>query len=192
MSETIKNLAQAFIGESQARNRYAIYASIAKNEGYEQISAIFEETAEQEREHAKWLMRMIRDIGGAGLAEEIRVEAGVPTAAGKTEDNLRSAIAGENHEHSTMYPSFAETAEKEGFGAVGSRLRAIARAEAHHEERYGNLLAELSGKTVFSKPADREWVCRKCGYQHEGKTAPETCPSCGHPQSYFQIKCEIY
>jgi rubrerythrin len=192
MDKTIKNLAKAFIGESQARNRYAIYAKIAKNEGYEQISAIFEETAEQEREHAKWLMRLIHDIAGEEIGEEIRVEAAVPTAIGKTEDNLRSAIAGENHEYTSMYPEFAEIANKEGYPEISGRLKAIAKAEAHHEERYKKILASMIDNKVFSKDEETAWICRKCGYEHKGNKSPEICPSCAHPRAYFQVKSEAY
>jgi len=194
MKETIENLAKAFIGESQARNRYTIYAKVAKKEGFEQISAVFLETAEQEREHASWLFRLINELKkkiGEPL-EEIKVEAGAPTAFGTTADHLKAAIAGEHYETTEMYPGFADTADKEGLADIAVRLRAIAKAEAHHEERYKKLLAEVEGKTVFKKSDKVYWVCRKCGYVHEGEEPPAKCPSCGHATAYFQRKCEEY
>lgn len=191
MEKTIKNLAAAFIGESQARNRYSIYSKIAKKEGFEQVSEIFALTADQEREHAKWLMRMIRDLKKDNT-EDIILEAGCPNLVGTTEENLQAAIDGEKHEHSSMYPEFAETAREEGLDEVAERLMAIAKAEAHHEDRYMKLITELKAKSVFKKEAATSWVCRKCGYEHEANEAPDTCPACGHPQSYFQVKSENY
>lgn len=194
MKKTIKNLAKAFIGESQARNRYTFYAKTAKKEGYEQLSEIFLLTAENEREHAKWLMRLINELkekNGSGQ-EEILVEADVPTVFGDSKENLKAAIKGENHENTEMYPSFAKIAEEEGLGEIASRLRAISRAEEHHEERFRKLLKELENDTVFKKDEEKEWFCKKCGYVHGGKEAPKECPSCGHPQAYFEIKCETY
>lgn len=193
--KTLKNLAAAFVGESQARNRYTIYAKIAKDEGFEQISAIFLETADQEREHAKWLLRMINDIEEKeGMKqEEIVVEAGVPTVTGDTATNLKAAIAGENHEFSKMYPDFAGDATEDGLPEVASRLRFIAKAEAHHEERYKKLLKEVEAGSVFKKTKEVNWVCRNCGYEHKDcMEAPRTCPACSYPQSFFQVKNEIY
>lgn len=195
MEKTLKNLAAAFVGESQARNRYTIYAKIAKEEGYEQISAVFLETADQEREHAKWLMRMINDIQDkeGKNQEEIKIEAPVPTVAGDTSENIKAAIAGEKYEFSTMYPNFANDAAEDGLPEVADRLRSIAKAEAHHEERYIKLLKEVEVKTVFKKDKEVNWICRKCGYEHkDSMEAPKTCPSCSHPQAYFQIKNETY
>ncbi len=195
MKKTIKNLTQAFIGESQARNRYTIYSKIAKKEGYEQIAAIFTETAEQEREHAKWLFRMINDLKkqlGEKEYEVIKVEAEAPTILGETKDNLKSAIEGENYEQTNMYPEFAQTAREEGLEDIAHRLESIAKAEAHHEERYQKLLDQLEKGTIFKKEEETVWVCRKCGYVHKGNTPPEKCPSCGHPQAYFQVKNEKY
>jgi rubrerythrin len=186
--ETTKNLAKAFIGESQARNRYAFYAKAAEKEGFLQIADVFLLTAENEREHAKWLYKLLKDLGGGKAV----VEAEVGVAFGSTEENLRSAIEGENYEHTKMYPSFAATAEKEGFPEIGARLKAIARAEEHHEERYKKLLNELEGETLFNKQEKRFWVCRKCGFVHEGTEPPGECPSCGHPKNYFELKCETY
>ena len=192
MEKTIKNLAKAFVGESQARNRYAIYAKIAKKEGFEQISEIFLLTAENEREHAKWLFRLINELKkkSAENLDEIKIEAGVPTTLGDTAENLKAAIAGENFEQTKMYPEFAEIAEKEGLTAIAGRLRSIAIAERHHEERFKKLLAEVEENSVFKKEKKVYWVCRKCGYIHESEEAPKKCPSCDHPQSYFEVGCE--
>ncbi len=190
MKNTIQNLAKAFVGESQARNRYTFYSKIAKKEGFEQIAEIFLLTAENEREHAKWLFRLINELkkeSGESL-EEIKIEAGIPTTLGDTAENLKAAIAGENFEQTQMYPEFADIAEKEGLMEIAVRLRAIAVAEKHHEERFRKLLAEVEGNSVFKKEKKVYWVCRKCGYISEANEAPEKCPSCGHPQSYFEVK----
>jgi len=191
MGETVKNLAAAFVGESMARNRYTLYAKAAQEEGYEQIAELFLLTADNEREHAKWLFRMINDLQKCS-GDELAVDASVPTVLGCTSENLKAAIAGENYEYSKMYPGFADTAEKEGLPGIAKRLRAIAVAEKHHEGRYKKLLAEAEGKTVFKKSEKVRWVCRKCGYVHEGETPPENCPSCSHPKNYFELECETY
>jgi len=193
MKETIKNLAKAFIGESQARNRYSFYSSIAKKEGFEQIAEIFLVTADNEKEHATWLFRLINGLkkGEKGI-EEIEVEAVVPTVLGTTRENLKSAIAGENYEHTKMYPEFSDIAEKEGFAEIANRLRAIAQAEKHHEERYEKILKEVDAGTVFKKNKKVWWVCRECGYVHFGTEPPERCPSCSHERKFYQIKCEEY
>ena len=187
MEKTLQNLAIAFIGESQARNRYTMYAKVSKKEGYEQIAALFALTADQEKEHAKWLFTLIQS-----LKEDpnitIEIEAKVPTTLGNTKENLKAAIAGENYEYTNMYPEFADTADEEGLPEIAKRLRAIANAEANHEERYQKALAELENGTIFSKDKDTEWVCRECGYTHKGKTPPETCPSCNHPKAYYEVK----
>lgn len=194
MKKTIENLTKAFILESQARNRYTFYAKTAQKEGFDQIAEIFLVTADNEREHAKWLFRLINELKQKQeeKLDEIIVEAAAPTTLGTTADNLKAAIGGEHHEYTKMYPEFADIAEKEGFPAIAERLRAIAKAEAHHEERYKKLLKEVEGNTVFKKDKKALWVCRKCGYIHEGETPPEKCPSCDHESSYFQIKCEEY
>lgn len=193
MKKTIKNLAAAFIGESQARNRYTIYASIAKKEGYEQICEIFEQTANQEAEHAKWLMRLINELKEKGAeADDLKVEAEVPTVTGTTAENLEAAANGENYEYSEMYPGFSKIAREEGLDAIADRLMFIARAERHHEERYKKLLANIKTSAVFRKGIEKSWVCRKCGYEHNGVDAPKECPACGHPQAYYQIKEEEY
>ncbi len=194
MKQTIENLAKAFIGESQARNRYAMYAKTAKKEGYEQIAEIFMITADNEREHASKLFAMIQDLKaklGENL-EEIKVEAGAPTIYGTTAENLKAAISGENYEYTTMYPEFAETALSEGLPEVAARLKAIAKAEEHHEERYKKILKEVEAGTVFKKDQEVWWVCRECGYHHFGTEAPKKCPSCDHEQAFYQVKCEEY
>lgn len=194
MKRTLGNLTKAFIGESQARNRYTFYAKIAKNEDFEQISEIFLLTAENEREHAKWLFRMIDELRSEmpENPEVIVVEAAAPLTLGTTSENLAAAIAGENYEYTTMYPEFADAAEGEGLDEIANRLRSIAVAESHHEERYRKLLAVVEGGMVFTKDTKVAWVCRKCGYVHEGTGPPEECPSCDHPESYFELKCEEY
>ncbi|RLG31161.1 rubrerythrin family protein [Methanosarcinales archaeon] len=194
MEKTLENLTKAFIGESQARNRYTFYAKVAKNEGFEQISGIFLATAENEREHAKWLFRMIDELRQKipGTPDEINVEAAAPLTLGTTAENLAAAIAGENYETTTMYPAFADVAKAEGLDEIAHRLRMIAASEAHHEERYRKLLAIVKNDTVFTKDTKVIWVCRKCGYVHEGKEPPVNCPVCDHPREYFEIKCEEY
>ncbi len=190
MSETLKNLVKAFIGESQARNRYERFAKIAKKEGYEQIAGIFIETAMNEREHASTLWKFIQELKGD--LNEIKVEADASIRFGNTAENLKSAIAGERYETSEMYPSFAKKALEEGFKKISDRLNAIAKAEAHHAERYSKILKEVEAGTVFKKDSEVFWVCRECGYIHYGKEPPKECPSCGHPESYFQVKAEVY
>ena len=194
MKATIENLVKAFIGESQARNRYTIYSKVARNEGFEQISEIFLITAENEKEHAETLFNLIMDLkrrSGEELSE-IKVVASAPLVLGNTAENLKAAISGENYEHTRMYPEFADVAEREGLPEVAARLRAIAKAEEHHEERYRKLLREVESNSVFRKDREVWWVCRECGYVHYGTEPPEVCPSCGHPKGYFQIKCEEY
>ena len=187
MTETIKNLAKAFIGESQARNRYTYYASIAKKEGFEEISANFLLTADQEKEHAKVLMQFINELD-SNSGETIKVDADCATVMGDTIANLKAAIAGENHEHTSMYPEFADIAEKEGFSDIAVRLRNIARAEQNHEERYKKFLEHLENSTTFVRSEKVYWVCRNCGYVHEALNAPEECPACKHPKAYFETK----
>ena len=194
MKATIENLVKAFIGESQARNRYTIYSKVARKEGFEQISEIFLITAENEKEHAETLFNLIMELkrrSGEELSE-IKVEAAAPLVLGNTIENLKAAISGENYEHTRMYPEFADVAEREGLPEVAARLRAIAKAEEHHEERYRKLLREVESNSVFRKDREVWWVCRECGYVHYGTEPPEVCPSCGHPKGYFQIKCEEY
>ncbi|MFH8086218.1 MAG: ferritin family protein [Candidatus Aenigmatarchaeota archaeon] len=194
MKKTIENLAKAFVGECQARNRYTFYSKVAKKEGFEQIAEIFLITAENEREHASWLFKLINELKKKSKEkiEEIKVEASVPTTLGSTTENLKAAIAGENYEYTKMYPEFAEIAEKEGLKEIAKRLRAIAIAEKHHEERYKKILVEVEKGTVFKKEKEVWWVCRECGYVHFGKEPPERCPSCDHERSFYQLKCEEY
>ena len=194
MLKTIENLAKAFVGESQARNRYTMYSKVAKKEGFEQIAEIFLITADQEREHAAQLFKEIQELKKMSDQQlsALKVEAEVPTIYGTTAENLQSAIDGENYEHTQMYPEFAEIAESEGFVKIGARLRAIAKAEEHHEERYQKLLNQVKAGTVFKKEEEVWWVCRECGYVHFGKEAPEECPSCNHARAFYQLKCEEY
>ncbi len=194
MENTIKNLAGAFTGESQARNRYTMYSKIARKEGFEQIAEIFLITAENEKEHASWLFKLINELKKKSdeNLDVIKVEANVPTTLGNTIENLKAAIAGENFEHTKMYPEFADIAEKEGFSEIAKRIRAIAIAEKHHEERFKKILKELESGSIFKKENEVWWVCRECGYVHFGTEPPEKCPSCDHEKSFYQIKCEEY
>lgn len=194
MEKTLINLAKAFVGESQARNRYTMYAKIARKEGFEQIAEVFLMSADNEREHASWLFKLINQLQAkAGKAgEKIAVEAEVPTVYETTVDNLKAAIAGENYEHTQMYPEFARVADEEGLPDIARRLRAIAKAEEHHENRYQKILEVIEAGTVFSKAADSWWVCRECGYIHFGKIPPEVCPSCDHARAFYQLRCEKY
>lgn len=181
-TQTEKNLLTSFAGESQARNRYTFFASAAKKEGYEQISAIFTETADQEKEHAK---RMFKFLEGGVVEITASFPAGV---IGKTIDNLKAAAAGENEEWTEAYPHFAEVADAEGFPEIAEMYRRIAIAEKGHEERYRAFIKNIEEGTVFAKEEETVWQCRNCGYIHVGKEAPESCPACDHPQAYFEVK----
>ena len=194
MKNTLENLTKAFIGESQARNRYTFYAKIARKEGFEQIAEVFLITAENEKEHAKRLFEHIQDLKKklGGDLEEIAVEATAPTTYSDTAQNLKAAIAGENYEYTEMYPEFAKVAKEEGLPEIAKRLKAIAIAEEHHEERYKKLLNAVEAGTVFKKDKEVWWVCRECGYVHFGREPPEECPSCDHERSYYQVKCEEF
>jgi len=193
MKETLKNLTKAFIGESQARNRYTFYSRVAQKEGYEQIGEIFLLTADNEKAHAKRLFEHIQELKKEKKdSSEVTVEAGMPAVYGTTIENLKASIEGENFEHTKMYPEFADTAEKEGYLEIAKRLKAIAMAELHHKERYEKLLAQLEAGTVFKKTKETWWVCRECGYVHFGTTPPEACPSCDHPTAFYQVQCENY
>jgi rubrerythrin len=179
-TETEKNLLKSFAGESQARNRYTYFASIAKKEGYVQISAMFEMTANQEKEHAKRMFKFLE--GGC-----VEITAAYPAGKlGTTAENLKAAAAGEYEEWSDLYPGFADVAEKEGFPAVAAAYRKISVAEKHHEARYLTLLAKLEDGTIFKQDKEVEWVCRNCGYVHKGSEAVTTCPACLHPQAHFE------
>ncbi len=182
--ETLKNLVKAFIGESMARNRYTFYAKVAKDEGYVFVYRVFLETAENEKEHAENLFEFIKEFG----EDAIKVEAEAPLIWGTTVDNLKAAISGEHYEYSKMYPEFADVAEKEGYKHIAERLRAIAKAELHHENRYKALLKAIEKGTMFKRDEEVEWVCLECGYVHYGKEPPEECPSCGHPRGYYVAK----
>ena len=174
-SKTYQNLMTAFAGESQARNKYTYFASKAKKDGYEQIAAIFEETANNEKEHAKMWFKELH--GGS-----------VPS----TSENLLDAANGENFEWTDMYKEFAETAREEGFDRIANLFEGVAEIEKHHEERYRALLSNVENELVFSKDGDKIWQCRNCGHICIGKSAPKVCPVCNHPQSYFEIKKENY
>ena len=181
-SQTEKNLLAAFAGESQARNRYNYFASKAKKEGYEQIAAIFEETANQEKEHAKREFKFLE--GG-----EVEITAAFPAGViGTTVENLKDAAAGEHYETTEMYPGFAEVADKEGFSEIAEVFRSIAIAEKRHEERYLALAKNITDGKVFKRDKPLRWVCRNCGYVHEGLDAPNICPACAHPLSYYEIE----
>jgi len=194
MEETLKNLHKAFIGESQARNRYTMYAKQAKKDGYEQLSEIFTETAEHEREHAKQLSKMINELTAKMGKEQasITVEAEGAAMFDSTEKNLEGSIAGEHFETSEMYPAFAKKAEEEDLPEIAGRLKAIGLAEAHHEERYSKLLENVKNGTMFKKKEEKVWYCKKCGYEHTGISPPTKCPSCSHETAYFQLKCEEF
>ena len=174
-SKTEQNLMTAFAGESQARNKYTYFASKAKKDGYEQIAAIFEETANNEKEHAKMWFKELH--GGE-----------VPS----TIENLEAAADGENYEWTDMYEEFAKVAEEEGFKAIAAKFRGVAAIEKHHEERYRKLLENVKDGLVFSKDGEKIWICRNCGHIHIGKEAPKVCPVCAHPQSYFEVKADNY
>ncbi len=185
-SQTEKNLLAAFAGESQARNRYTYFASQARKEGYMQISAIFEETANQEKEHAKREFKFLK--GG-----EVEITAAFPAGViGSTVENLKAAAAGEHYETTEMYPEFAAVAEKEGFNEIAKAFRAIAIAEKRHEERYLALAKNIADGVVFKREKPVRWVCRNCGYVHEGPEAPDACPACAHPKSYFELEAANY
>ncbi len=194
MQETYTNLLQAYVGESQARNRYTFYAKVAKEEGYVQISNIFLETAEQERQHASWFWKMAQNLKekNPDLKEESVLDGVItPTVLGDTATNLKAAAKGENFEWTSMYPKFADIAKKEGYPDIAARIRAISKAEAHHEERYLKLLKEVEND-FFKRDTKIYWVCAECGYVHEGIEPPKSCPSCSHSSSYFYRKSEEY
>jgi len=185
-SRTEKNLLTAFAGESQARNRYTYFASQAKKDGYVQMSSIFEETANQEKEHAKRLFKFLE--GG-----EVEVQASFPAGAiGSTLENLKASADGEHYEHSEMYPDFARVAREEGFNVIADVFERIAVAEKQHEKRYRDLAANIEADRVFKRDQEVVWRCRNCGYLHTGTQAPETCPACAHPQAHFELLGENY
>ena len=172
-SKTEKNLQVAFAGESQARNKYTYFASVAKKEGYEQIAAIFQQTADNEKEHAKMWFKLLGELGN-------------------TAENLEAAAAGENYEWTDMYATFAKEAEEEGFTEIAAKFRLVAKIERSHEERYLKLLSNVQMQQVFEKSEEIMWECRNCGHLVIGKKAPQVCPVCAHPQSYFEVRKENY
>ena len=183
-TKTANNLMHAFAGESQARNRYTYYASIAKKEGFVQIQNIFLETANQEKEHAKRLMKFLnKDLAG----ETLYTEGNFPVLLGTTAENLKAAAAGENEEYTNMYPSFAKTAREEGFEEIANTLESIAIAEKHHEARYLKLLEALENGSTFKREAPVVWKCNNCGFIYEGLEAPKKCPACDHPKAHFEV-----
>ena len=185
-SQTEKNLITAFAGESQARNRYTYFASQAKKEGFEQMAFIFEETASQEKEHAKRFFKFLE--GG-----DVEVAAAFPAGViGSTLENLKAAAAGEHYEQTEMYPGFAKTARDEGFSAIAAVFESIAVAERQHEKRYVDLAANIEAGRVFQRDQEEVWRCRNCGYLHTGKEAPQLCPACAHEQAHFELLGENY
>ncbi len=185
-TQTENNIMAAFAGESQARNRYTYFASKAKKEGFVQISTIFEETANHEKEHAKRLFKLLE--GG-----EVEITGSFPAGViGATLDNLKGSAAGENHEHTEMYPGFAITAREEGFNDIADIFEAIAVAEKQHEKRYNDLIANIEAGRVFKRDSEVTWRCRNCGYVHTGTEAPDACPACVHPQAHFELLGENY
>jgi rubrerythrin len=180
-TETEQNILKAFAGESQARNRYTYFAKVAKTEGYVQIAQIFEETANQEKAHAKRLFKLLE--GG-----ELTITASFPAGViGTTLENLKASAGGENHEHTSMYPDFAKVAKAEGFADIAYIMTAIAVAEKQHEKRYLDLAANLEAGRVFKREGKAKWRCLNCGYVHEGPEAPGNCAACAHPQAYFEL-----
>jgi rubrerythrin len=185
-SQTEKNLLAAFVGESQARNRYTYFASAARKEGYEQISALFLETAENEKEHAKLFFSLLK--GG-----DVEIVAAYPAGViGNTADNLKAAAAGENLEWTTLYQNFADIAKKEGFTEASETFTQVAKVEKFHENRYLNLLKNVKDGKVFKKDSSVKWHCRNCGYVFEGKEVPDQCPVCKHPRAHFEVLAENY
>ena len=188
-TKTANNLLHAFAGESQARNRYTYYSSIAKKEGYVQIANIFEETANQEKEHAKRLMKLLNaELKG----EALHVEGDFPIMLGTTAECLKAAAAGENEEWTDMYKRMAQEAREEGFDDIAKLFDLVAKIEAHHEERYKKLIDNINNSTVFKSEGKKLWICRNCGHIHYGESAPKVCPTCKHPQAYFEIMAENF
>jgi len=185
-SQTEKNVLAAFAGESQARNRYTFFASVAKKEGYEQIASIFLETAENEKEHAKLFFKLLP--GG-----DAEITATYPAGRiGTTAENLKASADGEQHEWGALYPQAAQIAENEGFTQIANLFREVAKVEADHERRYRRLLSKVEQCSVFSRDEQVRWKCRNCGYVHDDTAAPQICPVCSHPVSYFELWCENY
>ena len=191
-TKTCENLLKAFAGESQARNRYTYYASAARKEGYRQMEAIFLETAENEKEHAKVFFKHLLEGLKKELPTMVEINAAYPVAKGSTLDNLKAAAAGENEEWTVLYKNFAEIADEEGFPEVARSFRNIALVEKRHEARYLKLAANIEEGKVFKKEGKVQWKCGNCGYIHEGEKAPSECPACNHPQEHFEVFVETY
>ena len=191
-TKTAENLLKAFAGESQARNRYTFFASVADKEGYKQIKDIFIETADNEKEHAKKFYKHLLEGFAGELPTAININATYPVAQGTTLQNLQAAASGENEEWTVLYPEFAKIAEKEGFTDVALTFKFISTVEYKHEERYNKLAANILNDQVFKKDEKVQWKCNNCGYIHEGNAAPEKCPACAHPKDYFEVFVETY
>ncbi len=191
-TKTLENLMKAFAGESQARNRYTYFASVAKKEGYNQIEAIFIETADNEKEHAKLFYKAIANDLDAKVAIPIEIQAAYPVALGDTEANLIAAAAGEHEEWSDLYLAFAKVADSEGFRDIASTFRLVAEVEKHHEARYLKLAENIREDRVFSRAKPVFWKCRNCGFIMETAAAPDLCPACKHPKAHFELFCENY
>jgi rubrerythrin len=189
-TKTAENLMKAFAGESQARNRYTFYSSVAKKEGYIQISNLFTETADNEKEHAKKFFKLLNEGELAG--ETVDISASFPVVLADTKVNLLAAASGENEEWTTLYPHFADIADQEGFPIIAVTFRKIAEVEKRHEKRYRKLLANVEENTVFKKETSTLWKCLNCGYIYEGIEAPASCPACAHSQSYFEVFVQNY
>jgi rubrerythrin len=188
-TKTAENLLKAFAGESQARNKYTYYSSVAKKEGYVQISNFFMETADNEREHAK---RFLKFLNESMKDIPIEITASYPVGLGDTKSNLLSAANGENEEWTELYPEFAKIADEEGFSEIAKAFRKIAEVEKHHEARYRKLLQNIENEEVFKKKESTHWKCLNCGYIHEGPQAPEICPACVHPRGHFEVLAENF
>lgn len=191
-TKTAQNLLKSFAGESQARNRYTYYASVADKEGYKQMKNIFIETADNEKEHAKRFFKFLLEGLKDELPTTVEITAAYPVAQGNTLDNLIAAANGENEEWTELYPGFADTAELEGFAEIATVYRMIASAEKRHEARYRKLAENIKNNKVFSKDSKTAWKCGNCGYIHEGIGAPEQCPACAHPKAHFELFAETY
>ena len=188
-TKTAENLMKAFAGESQARNRYTYYSAVAKKEGYVQISNLFTETADNEKEHAKRFFKFLVECMDGDMVE---ITATFPVALSDTKANLKAAAEGEHEEWADLYPAFADVADAEGFPVVATVFRKIADVEKHHEARYRKLYDNVVNNVVFKKPAVVQWKCNNCGYIHEGESAPQMCPACAHPQAHFEVFVETY
>ena len=191
-SKTMHCLMNSFAGESQARNRYTYFASIARKAGYEQIAWIFEDTAYNEKEHAKIFFKHLVNYLGEAPPTVVEVQANFPVVLGDTLANLKASVAGENEEWTQLYPEAAKIADEEGFPEVAESFRQIAAVEKEHENRYEALVSNISGGSVFKKETTVKWRCRKCGRVIESDSAPKTCPACKHPQAYFEVCAENY